>query len=117
MTVSIIALLTFFSVSIASIVTRHISRHWNVCFLLCSCALGGWMVYYAGSLRLGGEVMFYRNNLILFYVLTLSVLISAIARFSSPKRYIAIAVLLVSLVAFNVAVPGFLYAFRLFRKN
>jgi hypothetical protein len=114
---SFLAVLSFASVSTISLVTRHISHYWNVCFLLCSLALGGWMIFYAGQLRLGGGVMIFRNNVLLFWLLIITVLVSAILRFASPQKYIAILVLALSLVVFHVAVPGFLNAIWLIRKR
>jgi len=114
---SFVAVLSFAAVSTISLVTRHISQYWNVCFLLCSLALGGWMIFYAGQLRLGGGVMVFRSNALLFFLLIITVLVSAILRFASPQRYVAILVLALSLVLFYLAVPGFPSWIRLIRKK
>jgi hypothetical protein len=114
---SLIAVLFFLSLSTIALATRRISHWWNMCFLLNSLALGGWMIFYAAQLRLGGEVVILRNNLMLFWFLVLTVLVSAILRFASPQRYMAILILAVSLVVFHITVPGFLYAFRLIHQR
>jgi hypothetical protein len=116
-TLSLLAVLAFLSLSTISLVTRRISHYWNVCFWICSFALGGWMTFYAGQLRLGGGAMFFRNNVLLFWFLTLTVLISAVLRFAGPQRIIAIFVLALSLAVFHVAVPGFLNAIWLIRQR
>lgn len=85
--------------------------------MLNSLALGGWMIFYAAQLRLGDGVMIYRNNFLLFWLLVLTVFVSAILRFASPQRYMAILILALSLVVFHVAVPGFLNAIRLIRQR
>ena len=103
---SFIALACFVSVSAVSLITWRTSHYWNACFLLCSFALGGWMILYAGQLRLGGGVFVYRNNVLLLFFLIFAVLISAVARFASPQRYVAIFILVLSLAAFHIAVPG-----------
>lgn len=105
---SLLAVLSFVSLSTITLVTRRVSHYWSVCFLLCSVALGGWMIFYAAQLRLGGGVMIFRNNLLLFWFLVFTVLVSAILGFASPRRYIAILLLTLGLGAFQVAVPGFL---------
>ena len=83
---------------------NDLSPDWNACFLLCSFALGGWMILYLGQLRLG--VVVFRNNVFLLFSLVLAVRISQFARFAGPQRYIAVLVLALSLVAFHIAVPG-----------
>jgi hypothetical protein len=101
------ALIFFVSISTVSVLTWHISRYWNACFLLCSFALGGWMILYSAQLRFGGGVFIHRNNLLLLWFLIFAVLISALARFGSPQRYIAVLVFFgLSLAAFHAAVPG-----------
>jgi len=105
---SFLGLLVFASLSIISLVTRRIVRYWNVCFLLCSVTLIGWMILYAGQLRLGNGIMYFPANVVLLWLLILAVLISAILGFESPKGYIAVVALVISLVAFHFAVPGFL---------
>jgi hypothetical protein len=116
-TLSLLAVVAFASLSAISLVTRRISHYWNACFLLCSFALGGWMIFYAGLMRLGGGVMFFRNNVLLFWFLVLTVLVSAVLRFAGPHRYIAIFVLALGLVVFHVAVPGFLNSIWLVRQR
>ena len=82
---SFLALLVFMSLSAVSLVTWSVPRFWNLCFLLCAVSLGGWMLLYAGQLRIGGGVMFYRNNVLLLLSLILAVLISAVVRDSRRK--------------------------------
>ena len=57
---SLIAALYFVSISVASLLTKSIYHYWNVCFLLCSTALAGWMILYAGLLRLGIQLQPHR---------------------------------------------------------
>jgi hypothetical protein len=110
---SLLGLLVFASLSIISLVTRRIVRYWRVCFLLCSVALGGWMILYAGELRLGNGIMYFPANVVLLWLLVFAVLISAILGFGSFQRYVAVGVLALSLIAFHFAVPGFLTDFFL----
>ena len=112
---SLIAALYFVSISVASLLTRSISDYWKGCFLLCSTALAGWMILYAGLLRLGGGVMTFLNNMLIFWFLVFAVFVSTALRFPSPQMYIAILVLALSLAAFHIAVPGFLNPRRLVR--
>jgi hypothetical protein len=114
---SLFGVLLFFSLSTISLVTGHISRYWNWCFLLNSLALGGWMIFYAAQLRIGGGVIFYRNNVLLFWFLVFTVLVSTILGFAGLQRYLAILILAASLAAFHVAVPSFLSAIWLMRKG
>jgi hypothetical protein len=107
---SLIAGLFFVGLVIVSGLTKRISHYWNPCFVLCSIALGGWMIFYAAQLRFGGGVMILLNNVLLFWFLVCTVVVSATLRFASPQRYVAIAVLTLSLLLFEIAVPGFLYA-------
>jgi hypothetical protein len=86
---SFVAGVFFLLLSTITLVTRHISYWWKPCFLVCSLALGGWIVFYTVLLRLGGGVMVFRGNLLLFLFLIFAVLVSAILRFASPHRYIA----------------------------
>jgi hypothetical protein len=102
---SLVAGVFFFSLSTITLVTRRVSRWWRACFLVCSLALGGWMVFYTWLLLVGGGVMVFRSNLLLFLFLIFAVLVSAILRFASPERYIAILVVVVSLVVFHVVAP------------
>jgi len=102
---SLLACLSFVSISISSFLTTGLSHYWNACFLLCSTALAGWIILYAGQLRLGGGVMICLNNLMLFWFLALAVLISALARFSGPQRYVAVLIWGLTLVASYVAAP------------
>jgi hypothetical protein len=104
-TLSLLACLSFVSISTFSLLTGRLSHYWNVCFLLCSTALAGWMILYAGQARLGGGVMIFLNNLMLFWFLVLAVLISALAKFSGPQRYVAVLILGLTLAAFYIAVP------------
>lgn len=101
--VSFIPSLCFVSISTFSLLTGSISHYWNACFLLCSIALGGWMILYSAQLRLGGGVVIYRSNLLLVWFLIFAVLISALARFASPQRYVAVLVLGLSRAAFHTA--------------
>ena len=64
------------------------------------------MLWYTGQLRIGGAVVFYCSNFLLFYSLILAVLISAVVSFGGHQRYFAILVLVLALVAFHIAVPG-----------
>ena len=114
---SLLAALFFLSLSTIALVTRRISNWWNAWFLLSTLALGGWMIFYAAQLRLGGGVIIYRNNVLLFWFLVFAVLVSATLRFASPQRYMAILILAISLVIFHVAVPVFLNAFWLIRQR
>jgi hypothetical protein len=114
---SLLAVLFFLSLSTIALVTRRISHYWNVCFLLNSLALGSWMIFYAAQLRFGDGVMIFRNNFLLFWLLVFTVLVSATLRFTSPQRYMAILILVISLVVFHVAVPIFLHAIRLIRQR
>jgi hypothetical protein len=104
-TLSLLACLFFVSISTFSLLTGSLSHYWNVCFLLCSTALAGWMILYAGQARLGGGVMIFLNNLALFWFLVLAVLISALAKFSGPQRYVAVLILGLTLAAVYIAVP------------
>jgi hypothetical protein len=103
---SLLGALYFLAISTLSLLTRSVSHYWNGCFLLCSIALGGWMILYSAQLRLGGGVMIFRNNLLLVWFLIFAVLISITARFVGQQRYIAVLVLALSLAAFHIAVPG-----------
>ena len=114
---SFVAILYFVCLSVISFVTPRFAHAWNVSFLLCSTALGGWMVFYAGLLRIGGGLMYFRRNVVLFWILIFTVLASATVRFSGPQRYFAIFGLALSLIGFHVAVPRFLSAiWRIHRK-
>jgi hypothetical protein len=113
---SLVAVLAFVLTSIHSIVIRQISRHWNLSFLLCSCSLGGWFIYYALMLRLGSGVMLDRGNVVILLCLTVATFVSTIFRFNSPQRYYAIAGVILGLLAFNVIVPLF-FALRLLRPK
>jgi hypothetical protein len=103
---SFVALLVFVAQSAVSLAAWKVPHFWNLCFLLCAASLGGWMLLYAGLLRIGGAVFCRRNNVLLLYSLILAVLISAVVRFAGHQRYIAILALVLALVAFHVAVPG-----------
>ena len=109
---SLVAVLAFVLVSIHSVAIRHISRYWNIPFLLCSSSLGGWFIYYALLLRFGSGVMLNRSNVVILLCLTVATFISIIFRFGSPQRYFVIACLIVGLIALNVIAPLF-YALRL----
>jgi hypothetical protein len=102
--------LFFTACSTASIVNRRICRHWKACFVICSAALGGWMALYAGQLRFGGGVMFDTGNIILLWFLILAVVISAILAFNGRSRHIVLGTIALSLVGFDVAVPGVIYS-------
>jgi len=112
---SLIAALYFVSISVASLLTKNIFHYWTGCFLLCSTALAGWMILYAGLLRLGGGVMIFLNDLLIFWFLVFAVFVSTTLRYPSPQRYIAIFVWVLILAAFHIAVPGFLNPRRLVR--
>ena len=103
---SFVALLVFMTLSAVSLTTWRVPHFWNLCFLLCAVSLGGWMLWYTGQLRIGGAVVFYRSNFLLFYSLILAVLISAVVSFGGHQRYFAILLLVLALVAFHIAVPG-----------
>jgi hypothetical protein len=103
---SFLGLLVFLSVSVVSLLGRNITYYWSWCFLLCATALGGWMVLYTAQLRLAGGLTIYRNNLLLFIGLLLAVFISATLRFASPQKYVALSLLVLSLIAFYLAVPS-----------
>jgi hypothetical protein len=103
---SFLGLVYFVSISTFSLLTGSLSHYWRGCFLVCSIALGGWIILYSAQLRLGGGVMISLNNLLLVWSLILAVLISIITRFVGQQRYIAVLVLALSLVAFHIAVPG-----------
>ena len=107
---SLAAILYFVCLSVASFVTTRFAYAWSASFLLSSAALGGWMLFYAGLLRIGGGLMYLRRNVVLFWILIITVLASATVRFSGPHRYFAILGVAVSLIGFHVAVPGFLSA-------
>jgi hypothetical protein len=113
---SLVAVLAFVLVSIHSIAIRHISRYWKIPFLLSSCSLAGWFIFYALSLRFAGGVMLFRGNVVILLCLTVATFVSIIFRFSSPQRYYAIAGLIVGLLAFNMIAPVF-YALRLLRPK
>jgi hypothetical protein len=103
---SLVALLVFITLSAVSLAIWRVPHFWNLCFLLCAVSLGGWMLLYAGQLRIGGAISYGRNNVLLLYSLILAVLISAVVRFAGNQRYIAILVLGLALAAFHIAVPG-----------
>jgi hypothetical protein len=113
---SLVAVLGFVVVSIHSAVIRHVSRYWNIPFLLCSCSLAAWLIYYALLLRLGSGVMLFRGNVIILLCLAVGTFVSIIFRFGSPQRYYAIAGFIVGMLAFNVVAPLF-YALRLLRPR
>jgi hypothetical protein len=102
---SLLACLSFVSISTFSLLTGSFTHSWNGCFLLCSTALAGWMILYAAQARLGGGVMIFLNNLLLLWFLAFAVLISALARFSGPQRYVVILILGLALAAFYIAAP------------
>jgi hypothetical protein len=112
---SLVAGLTFVSVSVLSIIAAHISHHWKECFLLSSVSLGGWMIYYTGKLRFGGGLMVFRNNVLLVWFLILTVFISAILTFTGDTIYIVLLVIALCLAAFYVAGGRFLTALWLIR--
>jgi hypothetical protein len=105
---SLAAILFFVFASVASILTRNASHYWTSTFVLSSIALGGWIVFYGAKVLVGGGVMIYRSNLVLFWFLTLGVLISASLAFQGPRRYIALSIWIASLVAANALVPIFI---------
>jgi len=102
---SFLALLFFITLSAVSLVTWRVPHFWNLCFLVCAVSLGGWMLLYAGQLRIGGGVMLFFNNVLLFFLLVFATLFSAVVRFVGHDKYIAILVLGLALVAFHIAVP------------
>ena len=75
---SLVAVLAFVLVSVHSIVIKHISRYWNITFLLCSGSLGGWFVYYAVLLRFGDGVMLFRGNVVILVCLAVGTFLSII---------------------------------------
>ena len=113
---SLVAVLAFVLVSVHSIVIRHISRYWNIPFLLGSGSLAGWFVCYALLRRFGGGVMLYRGNVVILVCLAVATFVSIIFRFASPQRYYAIAGLILGLLAFNMIAPLF-FALRLLRPK
>ena len=114
---SIVAGVFFFSLSTITLVTRRVSRWWKTCFLVCCLALGGQMVFYTWLLRFGGGVMIFGGNVLIFFFLIFAVLVSAILRFASPQRYIAILILAVSLIVFHIATPVFSDAISLIHQK
>jgi hypothetical protein len=112
---SFVALLVFMTLSAVSLATWRVPHFWNLCFFLCAASLGGWMLLYAGLLRIGGAVFYRRNNVLLLYSLILAVLICAVVRFAGHQRYTAILVLGLALAAFHIAVPGMTNANQLLR--
>jgi hypothetical protein len=102
---SFLALLFFITLSAVSLVIWRVPHFWNLCFLLCAVSLGGWMLLYEGQLRIGGGVMLFFNNLLLFFVLVLATLFSIVVRFAGHDKYIALLVLGLALVAFHIATP------------
>jgi hypothetical protein len=104
---SLLACLVFVSISAFSLVTDRLSPYWNTCFLLCSTVLAGWMILYAGLARLGGGVMIFLKNLMLFWFIAFAVLISALVRFSGPQRFEAVLIWALILGVFYIAVPIF----------
>jgi len=105
---SLVAVLSFVSLSSITLVTRRVSCYWIACFLSSSLALSGWMIFYAARSRLRGGVTVVPNILLLFWFLVLAVLVSAILSFSSRHRFIVILVLALSLAVFLMDVPGFI---------
>jgi hypothetical protein len=59
-----------------------------------------------GTIETGGRSCYFRNNVLLLLSLILAVLISEVARFAGPQRYVAVLMLALSLVAFHIAEPG-----------
>jgi len=102
---SLFALLLFITLSAVSLVTWSVPNFWNLCFLLCAVSLGGWMLLYTGQLRIGGGVVLGIKNILLLYSLILTVVISAVVKFTGQQKYIAILVLGLALTAFYVAAP------------
>ena len=113
--ISLSALAIFVALSAVSLVTWSVPYFWNVCFLLCSVSLGGWMLLYTGQLRMGGGVFLYRNNILLLFSLILAVFISAIVRFPGHQKYFAVLTLILVLAAFHIAGGGILSPRVLFR--
>jgi hypothetical protein len=103
---SFVALLVFMAQSAVSLAISRVPHLWNLCFFLCAVSLGGWMLLYAGLLRIGGGVFYRRNNVLLLYSLIFTVLVSAVVRFAGHQRDIAILTLGLALAAFHIAVPG-----------
>lgn len=106
--VSLSALAVFVTLSAVSLVTWSVPHFWNVCFLLCSVSLGGWMLLYTGQLRIGGLIFLLRNNVLLLYSLVLAVIISALVRFPGYQKYFALLTLALALTAFHIAGGGIL---------
>ena len=103
---SLLALLFFVALSAVSLVTWSAPHFWNLCFLLCSISLAGWVLLYAGQLRIGGGVSVRLNNILLLFSLILAVLISAFVGLAGYQKYVAILGLVLALTAFHIAVPG-----------
>jgi len=96
----------FVAISSVSLFTWRISHYWRGCFLLCSIALDGWMIFYSALLRLGGGVTIFRNNILLIWFLIFAAFVSALARFAGTHRYAAVLVIGLALITFHIAVPG-----------
>ncbi len=112
---SLLALVTFVSVSVFSLVTWSAPHLWNLCFLLCAVSLGAWMVLYTGQLRIGGGVFLRRNNILLLFSLIVAVLTSTLVRFSGYQKLFALITLALILAAFHIAGGGILDPRMLFR--
>ena len=108
-TMDLLASLFFIGLLTQLIVTRHVSHYWNACFILSAAVLGGWMIFYAQplwvvGLGIGAEL----KNLLAYWFLVCAVLISAGVRFASPYRYISVAIVVLSLAAYEIAGVGIL---------
>jgi hypothetical protein len=112
---SLSAFTMFVALSAVSLATWSAPHFWNICFLLCSVSLGGWMLFYTGQLRIGGDVFLLRNNVLLLFSLILAVFVSAIVRFPGYQKYFAVLTLALALTAFHIAGGGILSPRILFR--
>lgn len=109
---SFLGALLFVACSAVSIATSRVSRYWKACFVVCASALGGWMLLYAGQLRIGGGLMLFSGNIITLWFLIVAVLVSVILGFEGRSRYLALGGYVISLVAFDMAVPTLYFSLR-----
>jgi hypothetical protein len=113
--VSLLSLAIFVALSAFSLVSWSVPYFWSACFLLCSVALSGWMLFYTGQLRIFGSVVLLRNNVLLLVSLIFAVFISAIVRFHGYQKYFAVLILALVLTVFHIAGGGILRPRILFR--
>jgi len=104
---SVAAILAFVSVSFLRILRRHFSRYWLMCFYLSSISLSGWMVLSVGTRLHIGVVFITEAHMLIFWLVALTALLSALLAFARPHRYMVVSVLAVCLVAFTYFFPIF----------